>query len=381
MQRYFTSYAKAENNQEFLSKQRECQPFYFLFWLAAAFACYFETRLYVGVLNGGTFIDALWWHMAISLTMWLTVAVAHFTHRDIRLVLLLALFVTVSGVFGAWGAVLFAILYWFYAHFAVGFMEWFANLFPEENVNHAEDLYERMTTGRDEWDNVGRITPIIDILSLGVVQQRLRAVAQIGRYFQPSLAPALKMALDDENNAVRVEAASVMARVEAEFSTICERLEAEISKDANDVSTLMKLATLCDDFAYSKLFDDMLSQDLRDKALSLYHHYLARMPGDLSVMARIGRLHIRSGDMKTAHIWLRSVVEQGNTSGDVIVWYMDVLFSTRRIRELRQLVIDFSERYGASMETVPEKMRELVKSWQEGVPAAVSRIEIAGVEQ
>ena len=70
--------------------------------------------------------------------------------------------------------------------------------------------------GQEEF-GISHVEPFNDILSGGSVVQKQLALAKIARYFRPNLAPLLLQAIHDPDAAVRVQAATAMARIERDF--------------------------------------------------------------------------------------------------------------------------------------------------------------------
>ena len=190
--------------------------------------------------------------------------------------------------------------------------------------------------------------PLADVFRRGTLAQRRNAVALIAANFRPPFAQALRMALADENNAIRVQAGLVMQQLEDEF----DQRQAELESHLDDTLARhgfgasdgwLSLARLHDEHAYTGLLDEERARRAHSEALRAYRHHLASDPDDVSVIAAVGRLLIRAGQHRLVADWLHEQIAQGRTSASVLMWYAEALYRAGRYPALRQMLAQHGE--------------------------------------
>jgi hypothetical protein len=96
------------------------------------------------------------------------------------------------------------------------------------------------------------IEPLYDIFHRDAQQPKLKALGVISRNFTPSMAPSLRLALKDTDAAVRVMAASVMAKLRKDYDDAALACLAAV-KERGDAAASYQMARACLDFARSGL--------------------------------------------------------------------------------------------------------------------------------
>jgi lipopolysaccharide biosynthesis regulator YciM len=148
--------------------------------------------------------------------------------------------------------------------------------------------------------------------------------------FQPAFSPVLRMALRDENSAIRVQAASAMTKVENRFFERTFDLVKKAERNPGDPAAQLALARHYDSYAFAGILDEN-----RENAVRAYRNCLALQPGDLDVQIELARLLVRKGDYSEAVEWLDSLLRRGGLSSHVAAWYMECLFRLARHEDLR----------------------------------------------
>src|SRR6185436_344770 len=118
------------------------------------------------------------------------------------------------------------------------------------------------------------VAPFSDILFFGTLAQKQELISLMSRSFQPAFAPVLRAALDDANNAIRVQAASAITLIEDDFMRRSLSLASSVREKPGDPELLLKQARLHDDYARSGILDRDRERDSRKKALETYREYL-----------------------------------------------------------------------------------------------------------
>jgi hypothetical protein len=255
--------------------------------------------------------------------------------RTDRHAVLLGLSAAAFGPLGPAGALMAMALERYHARRAVSIEAWHQTLFPTAEVDERAELWRRV--GQRASDRAGdpQVTPFLDVLAYGSVQQRQAVIGIIVQHFRPAFAPALKAALRDEHNVVRVQAATAIARLEQEFLERTLDVEAAVRRSPEDAQAILALATHYDEQAFAGLFDSAREEECRVKAADGYERYLRQRPDDHAVELRLARSLLRRRLFDEAEPRLCRLVESGHDAASL--WLMEALFARGRYVELRRL--------------------------------------------
>ncbi|HYD99723.1 MAG TPA: hypothetical protein VEH84_10085 [Alphaproteobacteria bacterium] len=280
--------------------------------------------------------------------------------------LLLPLAILALGPFGAWGLSVNLAIAGAARRNSVPFEEWYESLFPEREEDDSTLLYERLQEGRTGDGDTTAVASFVDIFGLGTFKQKQAAITAMSRRFQPAFTPALKMALNDENPAIRVQAATAVAKLEHDFLTAAEALHRAADERPEDPAAALALARHYDDYAFTGLLDRDREEDNRQKALLYYMGALALdQTLDLARLA-VARIMLRRGRVAPAAQWCEDSRRLGVFPPQMALWYMECLFRLGRYEELRAVAAEHRE---AVLRAVRwnEAVRATVALWT-GVP-------------
>jgi hypothetical protein len=262
------------------------------------------------------------------------------------------------GPLGPTGVLFSLVLERHYARRATPVEQWHEMLFPPVGPDPQANLWRRVGQRASDRSQDRRVTPFLDVLAFGSVQQRQAAVAIIAQQFRPAFAPALKAALRDEHNVIRVQAATVIARLEQEFLERTFALEAAVARTPNDPDAVLALARHCDDQAFTGLLDSTREEGCRAQAVEGYASYLALRPDDAATELRLARLQLRRGVYGEAEPRLQRLADDGHASARL--WLMEALYAQRRFSDLRGA----ATRGGAvADESLPFEALEAMELW------------------
>jgi len=271
------------------------------------------------------------------------------------------LLLVATGALGPLGpaGVLFAMaLEGVHARNALSLEEWHQNLFPPANGDGHVDLWRRIGQRASDQGANARVTPFLDVLAFGSVQQRQAVVGIIAQQFRPAFAGALKAALRDEHNVVRVQAATVIARLEQDFLDRTFELEAAVKQAPADANTILALASHCDEQAFAGLLDPTREQQCQAQAADGYARYLELRPEDHAVDLRLARLQLRRGHFDQAEPRLQRLAAAGHESARL--WLMETLFALRRYEDLRGVASQFDD---MPAEALPAEAAAAIELW------------------
>lgn len=259
--------------------------------------------------------------------------------RDARLPSMLGVATAVAGPFGAAGALVTLVLGDLFSRTSMTFEEWYESLFPTEETNEGRGILGLVKGINALADGQTNVLPLNDILSFGSFAQKQAAVTLITKYYKPSFAPVLKKALADESNAIRVQAATAMAKIEAEFLSKMMTLSREAEKRPNDAAALRALAAHYDDYAFSGVLDPKREVDTRGLAVDTYRRILAIDSSDANARSVVGRLLVRQRLFAEAADWY-ACYPVNEWPAAARLWHMESLFALGRYAELRSLAAE-----------------------------------------
>ncbi|MBN67474.1 MAG: hypothetical protein CMM94_07930 [Rickettsiales bacterium] len=281
---------------------------------------------------------------------------------DAPFFLLLAISTSVMGLFGALGTLFCFVLHVLFRQGSLSFNEWFATIFPRDIQSEAEEIYDDIVLGRDENPRDYGVMPFIEVMSIGSDEQKRRALSKMTLQFHARLAPAFQKALRDESNAIRVQAATAVAKIESQFMRKLERIELARRKAPNNTHLLFALAKYYDDYAYTGLLDPERESMNRQKAIETYKEYLQHDPNSIEAWASIGRLLFRSKDWEEAAEWFRHALDRGWRSTNMIMWYFESLYHLQDYRALRRAMVEYGS-FVKGNENLPPSVSDAVELW------------------
>jgi tetratricopeptide (TPR) repeat protein len=266
------------------------------------------------------------------------------------------------GPFGPAGVLLTQGIKPWYDRSAMAFEKWYATLFPEEALKFDARLYRRIQAEEQNPNEPSGLVPFIDILSFGSRKQKQAAIALITNNYQSSFAQALKIALNIGDSAIRVQAATAIARIENQFLERALELGQKAKEEPESPELKLALARHYDAYAFAGILDESREEENRELAVEYYKGYLELKPEDLVGRAELGRLLVRKGEFRDAAATLEHSIARGDLSPQISLWYMESLYHLGRLADLRTFV---SKHSGAvhNREELPIEVGETFKLW------------------
>jgi len=295
----------------------------------------------------------------------LTVVIAYGQYRkgfQVQHLALLALISSVAGIFGSFGALLGFLLYLVFRQKTQHFNEWYESIFPTEHVTDSQQIYDNIIEGLDENPRAYGVMPFVDVMHLGSEDQKRRAISKMTVRFHPRLAPAFKLALRDQSNAIRVQAATSVAKIEHDFMTVLERIEEARALEPRNARVLLAQAKFYDDYAFTGILDTELEKTNRERAILSYKAYLQQDPNHNDAWVSIGRLLFRNKQWEEASEWFRHAIDRGWKTHTMLLWHFECLYQIRKFKDLRRAVSEYG-RDVIAQEDLPRNVRESVSIW------------------
>ena len=276
---------------------------------------------------------------------------------------LIALATLSLGPLGNAGVLLMLVIYFLLGKRSQDFMDWYVALFHEENKTSAQDLFERLETGRARNKDSEAIVSFADFLTFGTPEQKQAILTLLAKNFRPAFGPVLLQAINDEDATIRVMAATAAAHVENDFLEKSLALKKQSEEKPNDFNAQMALAYLLDDYGFTGLLDPDRERENRTSAVAIYRRCTELEPHDARPWFAMGRLSLRGGDNTQAIAYFRQALSLGKSQTDVAVWLIEALFKEKRFGELRQLVGELDYDLD-SLAALNENVKRVVHLWR-----------------
>jgi hypothetical protein len=339
--------------------------------------CYFAHPLQVAAVAVAAFAfectilrawlvpGAQWWiplgaHLTLigALCVWFRYSPG--LRADVRLPLLLISGTAALGPVGPAGALVTMALARWYMRKATPFDEWYRALFPETRQEAGDEFAAYVA--RSDLDNPASLAPFAEVLTFGSLQQKQALLALISRSFRPAFGPILKRALTDPSNAIRVQAATAMNRIEHGMHERTLELSHQVSEHPGDPEALRALAQNYDRYVYSRILDVRREEELRERALEAYRQYAVAQPDDPESQIAMSRLLLRGGRYAEAADALQKAMKAGVATSQAGLWYMESLYNLGRFAELREYAAPRPERLDGA-DSLPRAALEAVHLW------------------
>lgn len=307
----------------------------------------------------------------VAFSWWL-----HKIGYDIRFVFLLTLLTLGFGPIGPIASLVSFLAFAQYSRTNISFAEWFATLFPEEEDDETEDLLKRILSGQDDLSSKQGMMSFQDIFIRGTVTQKRQALAKISKFFRREFAPALRLALKDESNAIRVQAATVSARIEQDFMSKLMELTEAYHQAPTDKEVILKLARQTDDYAYSGILEGSRETDMFNDAIKYYQAYLDLSPEAYNVKFTLGRMYLQAGESEKARDYMLSCIEDGGMDQpNVILWYLQCLFQLSQYVQIHQALDHYADKLETDAKAA-QKAIETMRFWKNGIDVADLTVEV-----
>jgi tetratricopeptide (TPR) repeat protein len=283
--------------------------------------------------------------------------------RDLRLPWTLLGATATLGPLGAAGTALCAGLFAVFRRRTLGFEAWYAALFPEAKTEEARALFQEIVAGGDDDDVAQRsVASFADVLAFGAFEQKQGMLALIAAYFRPAFAPALRAALAHNEPAIRVQAATAVAQIEARFLRRSLDLDKEMLRRPGDFPLIFAAARHFDDYAFTGLLDSDRQEENRNRARALYGRALALKPDDARVELALGRLLVRIGRHAEAVEILARAEKAGRLPPGGAIWLLECHYALRDYAALRALAARVAPKLEAA-ESADTAVRDAAKFW------------------
>lgn len=265
---------------------------------------------------------------------WLVIS--FFLKDDLRLPMLLAISALTLGPFGIFGFLAMILLLPLYRRLATPFSKWYASLFPAAEDSLAEKIAQRIESGWDNYTIARSFLSYHDLFKLGSITQKQAVLESITVHFTFHLSPILLEALDDPNNIIRIQAASIMAKIDEDFDEMRLYLKWKCEDEPENIQHVLALAHHIDAFASSGLLDLTREQEYRRESLRLYKRCLQMQPLDDEALEGAVKQLLKLSNPSEAAQLLRERLEHSLPLQRTLpLLYLEALYDQRQFHALR----------------------------------------------
>jgi hypothetical protein len=240
------------------------------------------------------------------------------------------------------------------------FQAWYSSLFPTETRSRVSDLYESLL--RRQRQSAGAVESFADILSSGDAAKKRLAIGLLTRHFRPGFAPALRLALTDNDPSVRTQAATAVATIEGRFLARAQRLQQKVRARPKSFGRRVQLGRHYDDYAFTGLLDPERERDNRIRALEGYQEALKVRPREPGLWLAIGRLLVRERRYDAAASWFTVAEARGLLTADMMLWNLEALFKLGRYDKVRAAIAEHGHMFLAGGKHPPQ-VPDVIRLW------------------
>ena len=333
------------------------------FLISLLFCTAIEVKLFL-MVDAGTLSPIIYLLVHLIVTLFIGFITWHYYRQkwDYRMLFICLLMVVVTGPIGLIGGFIGQFIFVYFRSRAMAFDDWYEALFPEETLRVDEVFSEKLEGVINNPHDAERLIPFRDLLRFGNIAQKQAVITMMAQHFNAGFGPLLRHALQDENNAVRVHAVSSITFIVNRLEQQGERLKEKLAEEGGG-DNLLELAKYYDEFAFSSLIDEALQQEYRDKALEHYQDYLLIHAESQVVEERIGRMLLRYYTADRAERWLYELLERGDASINILIWYLESLYNQRKYAEIRKAIIRY-QYLQIDIDAIPEPVQDAMAIWQ-----------------
>lgn len=294
---------------------------------------YYERVTGLGSIVLAAFISAV----ILGIYTWFR---AHHYKADVRNHIISCIFLFFLGPMGCFIAIVSNTFNLFYSRkLKVSFSDWlFSYLYEvDSNEKDSDSIYKRIVSGQEVFADSIDTEPLIDVMSFGSLEQKQSALIKAVKNFRPQLMmPILQMGLDDPNNAIRVQAAAGLAKIQNDFHKKYTAYERKVIENTESTEDLIDFAKLCEEYSVSRLLNSERKAAIIKESITLYERCVSLSPDNKDLKISLIRMLMISGKTDRAHELLGEVLPLvKNPSPAVAHTLMELLFKMNRFTEMR----------------------------------------------
>lgn len=301
-------------------------------------------------------------HFVIILLLLGTLGAFIYYKRDLRFIIMLTTLTAVMGSFGSFVFLTILLLYSIYLKTGENIKDFLSSLFPESEFSAVEKVYDRISHGLEKFDPESNPLPFMDVIEFGSEKQKRLAIEKILRFFRPEFSPALRKALEDPSNGIRVLAATAVNTLDKNLFEIYLSMLEKLRGGDEKMETLLAFANHCYLYVQSDILDESRSKKVILDAINAYRKILKRDPKNISVIEKLSRIYVKEGLYHEVLELLDPVIKKNETvTGEVIKWYMAALYYLKNYDQLEVFASAHLE--NAKDVSTSLEVKEMILAW------------------
>ena len=249
------------------------------------------------------------------------------------------------------------------------FSEWYYSLFPDADESDVDALYDRLYHGLDDFSDKTNVVSFQDVIKLGTYRQKQEVISKIVNHYNPDFAETLQVAINDPQNAVRVQAATAISKVLDNYANLYDKLIEARQKYPKNHKVLVNLARHTYYYALCGLLDEQRTQMLLEESQEYFKEYLDLYPNDTSALYHQGSILLKQKKYNFAldsMIQCFQNIESENIAPGMLETYLNALFKLGKYDEIKSAVITWLPRLNPSDKKTLE-VSEALSVWTTGV--------------
>jgi len=285
-----------------------------------------------GIIN---FISFLGLHAISTAILVYCVYRAFQQKEDLCYPLLLIICSVATSVFGVAGFLLLILLRPLFSKFSTPTKKWLEELFPKDTTTLFDEVFLRIQLGWDDYSQITEVSSFLDLMMYGSLLEKQAVLDAIVKNFTPEYGPILRRGLKDPYNTVRIQAASIVSRIDMDFEDRLMDLIQEYKKDEANKESLLKLARHYEIYASLGIVDHGRKNAIIEKALYFYRCYLELDPSHQASQLSIASLLFHSDNYEEFTVWYDEFKKKYTRVPEVIhTWYLESLYREHHYEEL-----------------------------------------------
>lgn len=271
---------------------------------------------------------------------------SHYHKADVRAHIMSCIFVFFLGPLGCFIAIVSNTFNLIYSQkLRVHFSDWlFSYLYAADpNEKESDRIYNRIITGHEIFADSIDTEPLMDIMGFGSVQQKQAALIKAVKHFRPQLMmPVLRMGLNDPNNAIRVQAAAGLAKIQDSFQEKYTFYERKVIEKTESPEYLVAFARLCEEYSVSQLLDSERKASVIQQSIRLYERCIILVSGNIDLKISLVRMLIINRQTDQAYNLLTEILPLVKKPSPATAHaLMELLFKMNRFSEMRHFASEW----------------------------------------
>ena len=201
---------------------------------------------------------------------------------------------------------------------------------------------------------------LLDMFQHGSSIEKQTVLSVVNNSYQPKFAKILRLALQDTDNVIRIQAAAILADLEQRQQQKLIELEAA-AKNKKTTQAQLELAQHYDDISHSGVVDQVRRSKLLNKAAAIFEKVHAEDTASADIAKKLARVYYRLDRAPDA---ARVIAPFAETLEDISLslWYLELLFVTGKTKELRQMAAKLWPQV-ENNHAYPIKLQKAVQLW------------------